>query len=164
MFEFGLREQEPNAKVVHMTNLDEFDLKIVAALQENGRLTNIEVAGMVGLSHSSCSRRISRMEREGIITGYRALTDRLRLGFTVRAFCGVIRHQEVGWEELSRNLADIEGVVSVFVVSGEVDLILEIVTRDMLDYSNVVLHKVLETKGVTAARSSFVLDEIKSLY
>jgi len=67
------------AKSLHMTQLDDLDRRILAALQENGRLTNIEVAKRVGLSHSSCSRRITRLEREGFITGYRALTDRLKL-------------------------------------------------------------------------------------
>ena len=147
-----------------MVKLDDFDRKIIAALQTNGRLSNIEVAGLVGLSHSSCSRRIARLEREGVIVGYRALTDRQKLGLSVRAYCGVIRDAGVGWEELAHELAKIEGVVSVFAVSGEVDLMLEIVARDMQHYSQVVLQDVFNTKGVNATRSSFVLEEVKSLY
>ena len=83
---------------------DEFDKKIVDVLREKGRLSNIEVAQQVGLSHSSCSRRIARLERDGLIVGYRALTDRRRLGLSVRAFCGVIRDPGVGWEELARQV------------------------------------------------------------
>lgn len=147
-----------------MVKLDDFDLKIVAALQGNGRLSNIDVAGMVGLSHSSCSRRIARLEREGIIVGYRALTDRKKIGLSVRAYCGVIRDPETPWESLARELATIEGVVSVFAVSGDVDIMLEIVARDMEHYSQVVLKDVFDTKGVSATRSSFVLAEVKSIY
>ena len=147
-----------------MTKLDEFDRKIIKALQGNGRLSNIDVAKNVGLSHSSCSRRIARLERDGIITGYRALTDRQKLGLSVRAFCGVLRDTQVGWEELARNLAKIEGVVSVFAVSGDVDLMLEIVATDMDHYSQTVMHDVFNTKGVNATRSSFVLAEVKSIY
>ncbi len=144
--------------------LDDLDWRILTALQENGRLSNVEVAKLVGLSHSSCSRRIARLEREGIITGYRALTDRRKLGLSVRAYCGVLRDANVGWEELARELAQIEGVVTVTAVSGEVDYMLEIVARDMQHYSQVVMRDVFGIKGVTATRSSFVLDEIKSIY
>ena len=147
-----------------MAKIDDYDRKIIAALQANGRLSNIDVAGKVNLSHSSCSRRIARLERDGVIVGYRALTDRQKLGFSVRAHCGVLRHADVGWEELAQNLSRIEGVVSVYAVSGDVDLMLEIVARDMDHYSEVVLKDVFNTPGVTATRSSFVLAEVKSIY
>ena len=153
-----------NAKVLQMTKLDEFDRKIIDALQANGRLSNIEVAECVGLSHSSCSRRIARLQKSGVIVGYRALTDRQKLGLSVRAYCGVVRDAEMGWEKLANDLARIEGVVSVFAISGDVDLMLEIVARDMQHYSQVVLQDVFNTKGVTATRSSFVLAEVKSIY
>lgn len=117
-----------------------------------------------GLSHSSCSRRIARLEREGFIVGYRALTDREKLGLSVRTYCGVIREADVGWADLAANLAKIDGVVSVFAVSGDVDLMLEIVARDMQHYSQVVLQDVFHTKSVSATRSSFVLAEMKSIY
>jgi Lrp/AsnC family leucine-responsive transcriptional regulator len=146
-----------------MTNLDDFDKKIIVALQANGRYTNFEVAERIGLSHSSCSRRIARLEKEGVIVGYRALTDRHKLGLSVRAFCGVIRGANIDWDELAHKLSAIEGVVSVFAVSGEVDLMLEIVARDMQHYSQVV-KDVNKIKGVTTTRSSFVLEEVKSIY
>ena len=152
------------AKVLQMTKLDEYDRQIITALQSNGRLSNIDVAQRVNLSHSSCSRRIARLEREGVIMGYRAITDRQKLGLSVRAFCGIVRDAKVGWEELAKHLATIEGVVSVFAVTGEVDLMLEIVARDMQHYSQVVLQDVFNTNGVTATRSSFVLAEVKSIY
>ncbi len=144
--------------------IDDFDQKIIKALQHNGRLSNIEIAEQVGLSHSSCSRRINKLEKGGVITGYRALTDRTKLGLSVRAYCGVLRDTGTGWKELADSLATIPGVVSVFAVSGDVDLMLEIVAQDMQHYSDVVLKDVFNTKGVSATRSSFVLKEIKSLY
>lgn len=147
-----------------MNPLDELDLKILHALQANGRVTNVELAKRVGLTHSACSRRIARLERERVIVGYRALTDRHKVGLSVRAFCGVVREPQVGWEELALNLAKIEGVVSVFAVSGEVDLMIEIVARDMSHYSKVILKDVFDTPGVASTSSSFVLEEVKSLY
>lgn len=147
-----------------MVKLDDHDRKIITALQVNGRLSNIEIAGRVGLSHSSCSRRIARLEREGIILGYRALTDRHKVGLTIRAFCGIIRNDAVKWHVLAEKLAAIDGVVSVFAVSGDADIMIEIVARDMQHYSQVVLKDISNTEGVNGTRSSFVLEEVKSIY
>ncbi len=147
-----------------MVKLDEFDMKIVDILQSHGRLPNIEIAEMVNLSHSSCSRRIARLEKEKVIVGYRTQMDRHKLGLSVRAFCGVIRRNDVGWDKLTEALAKIDGVVSVFAVSGDVDIMLEIVARDMFHYSRVVLNDIKNINGVDATRSSFVLEEVKSIY
>ncbi len=98
------------------------------------------------------------------ICKYFKIVAKQKLGLSVRAYCGVIRDAEIGWEALAHDLADIEGVVSVFAVSGDVDLMLEIVARDMQHYSQVVLKDVFNTKGVSATRSSFVLAEVKSIY
>lgn len=147
-----------------MVKIDDQDRKIIAALQENGRLSNIEVAELVNLSHSSCSRRISRLEKERIIVGYRALTDRKKLGLSVRAYCGIIRDPKVKWDVLTAELAKLEGVISVFAMSGDVDLMVEIVARDMEHYTDVVMYDIANTKGVTATRSTFVLAEVKSIY
>jgi len=147
-----------------MVKPGDLDRKIIAAMQTNGRLSNIDVAKRVNLSHSSCSRRIARLERQGVILGYRALTDRQKLRLSVRAYCDVLRDAEVGWKELAGDLAKIKGVVSVFAVSGDVDQILEIVARDMQHYSQVILRYVFNTRGVSATRSSFVIGGVKSIY
>lgn len=147
-----------------MTKLDDHDRKIIHALQENGRLSNVEIAERVNLSHSSCSRRIARLEKEEIILGYRALTDRKKLGYTVHAFCGVTRDMSKRWDELANTIATIEGVVSVYAVSGNVDLLVEIVAKDMPHYSEVVLKDLSRTEGVSAVQSTFVLEEVKSVY
>lgn len=147
-----------------MDNLDEHDKKIVEALRMNGRFTNVEVAELVGLSHSSCSRRISKLEKAGVILGYRALTDRHKVGLTVRAYCGVIRDVHTKWDKLAKDLAGVDGVVSIMAVSGEVDLMLEIVAKDMQHYSHVVLKDISNIEGVNGTHSSFVLEEIKSIF
>lgn len=144
--------------------IDETDKKIIKLLQNNGRLSNIEIAEMVNLSHSSCSRRISRLEKDNYITGYRALSNRKKLGYSIRAFCGVIRESHVPWKDLADRLSDNEYVVSVFAVSGEVDILLEIIAEDMKQFSDVILKDIFDTPGVSATRSTFVLDEVKSLY
>ena len=147
-----------------MIKLDDYDRKIIAALQSNGRLSNIDAAKCVNLSHSSCSRSIAHLEREGVIVGYRALTDRQKLGLPIRVYCGVVREADVSREVLANDLAKIESVFSLFAVSGEVDLMLEIVARDMAHYSQALLRDVIDFKGVNATRSFFVLAEVISNY
>lgn len=144
--------------------LDEFDKKIISALQEDGRLSNLDVAKIVGLSHSSCSRRISKMIREGVITGCRMLTDRKKLGLSVRAYCGIIRDAGTNLDKIANELALIDGVVSVFGFSGDVDLMIEVVAKNMDQFSDVIMRKIYEIEGVKATRSSFVLAEFKSIY
>ena len=76
----------------------------------------------------------------------------------------MVRDASVGWEELANDLVKIDGVVSLYAMSGEIDLMLDIVARDMQHYSQVVLQEVINIKGVNATRSSFVLEEVKSIY
>lgn len=144
--------------------IDETDRAIIAALQVNARLTNQELADLSGVSHSSCSRRIRRLEEVGAIRGYRAQVDRDKLGLTIRAFVGVVRKSSVRWTEVASRLADIDGVVGCYVMSGDHDVLLEIVATTMKDYSETVLEKVLATEGVEATRSSFVFKEVTSSF
>ena len=69
--------------------LDEFDRQIITALQEDGRLTNVDLAERIGLSPSPCLRRVKRLESEGYINGYRAVLNRSQTGLGFTAFIGV---------------------------------------------------------------------------
>ena len=70
-------------------NLDEIDLKILAEIQADGRITNVELAKRVGISPPPCLRRVRTLEEEGYIQGYRGLLDPRRLGFDVTVFASV---------------------------------------------------------------------------
>jgi Lrp/AsnC family leucine-responsive transcriptional regulator len=104
------------------------------------------------------------MERDGVIQGYRAVVDRDAVGLHVRAYCGILRSPDVPWDQVTEALGAVDGVVSVLVVTGEADLLVEILARDMRHYAEVVLQRILSIPGVTASRSSFVLSEMKSSY
>jgi Lrp/AsnC family leucine-responsive transcriptional regulator len=82
----------------------------------------------------------------------------------VRAFFGVLRDTNIGWLKLAGNLSKIEGVVNVFAVSGDVNLMLEIIAMKMEHYSQVVFRDVFDTQGGNATRSSFALVGVKSIY
>src|ERR1700751_2459334 len=103
--------------------LDAIDCRIVAALQADGRLTNLELAERVGLSPSPCLRRVKRLERDGYIEGYRAMLQRSRLGLGLTVFVGVKigGHANVEAEAFQESVVAMPEVVACHLVSGEAD-------------------------------------------
>lgn len=141
--------------------LDEFDRQILAALQRNARLSNLELAGRIALSHSAISRRIKRLEDAGIIKGYSARVDREAAGESVRAFVGVARQPAVPAMEVAEALKAVPGVASCWIISGDFDVMIELAARDMAEFSSVMLDKVQTARGVAATRSMLVLSTLK---
>jgi Lrp/AsnC family leucine-responsive transcriptional regulator len=142
-------------------DLDDFDRRIIAALTANARLTNLELARKISLSHSAISRRIRRLEGAGVLKGYRASVDRAALGIGIRAFVGVARRPAVPAIEVARDLQTIDAIVGCWIVSGDFDIFVEIEARDMEHFSAVMLDRVQTTRGVAATRSMFVLSALK---
>lgn len=141
--------------------LDQFDREIIEALQANARLSNLELAERIALSHSAISRRIKRLEEAGVIKGYAARIDREAAGESVRAFVGVAREPSVPAMEVAEALRRIAGVASCWIVSGDYDVLIELAARDMAAFSAVMLDHVQTAKGVAATRSMLVLSALK---
>jgi len=146
-----------------METFDRIDVRIMAALQENGRLTNVELSQRVGLSETPCLRRVRRLEQEGVIARYAAVLDPRRIGLGVTAFLQVKieRHRDedtVAFREAV--LADPE-VVACWLVTGTADFLLQVVSRDMDAYGDFVVHRVLKMPGVKDVSSSFALQVVK---
>jgi DNA-binding Lrp family transcriptional regulator len=126
-------------------NLDEIDLKILAEIQADGRITNVELAKRVGISPPPCLRRVRTLEEEGYILGYRGLLDPRRLGFDVTVFASVRA------EPLVREC---------WMLSGEVDFILKCVAPDMATFQDFVTH-LTAAPHVRNVRTSLVLHNSK---
>lgn len=141
--------------------IDEFDRAIISALRENARLSNLELAGRIALSHSAISRRIKRLEEAGVIRGYRAIIDPSVVGESVRAFTTVQRLPHVSAIELAEAMRQVPGVISCWIVSGDSDLMIEIAAADMKSFSDLMLERLQTVPGVAATRSTFVLEAIK---
>jgi Lrp/AsnC family leucine-responsive transcriptional regulator len=139
------------------------DARILAALQQDGRQTVVELAGQVGLSGTPCARRIRLLEEAGVIQGYAAIVDPVRLGLNVQAFVAVKleRHTDERVEEFKREVASLDSVVSCHAITGESDFMLQVVAPDLDALSNVVLRKLVKIAGVRDVHSSIVLDTIK---
>jgi Lrp/AsnC family transcriptional regulator, leucine-responsive regulatory protein len=142
---------------------DSIDHRILRELQDNGRLTNVELAERVGLSPSPCLRRVKALEAAGVIHGYHAVLNREQLGLDLTIFVGVKvahRHAEetpTFWDAV-QNLPE---VITCYLVSGEADFLLQVVVPDLAAYERFLLGTLLKLPGVTDVRSNFAIKAIK---
>lgn len=143
--------------------LDDIDRKILAALQEDGRMTSAELAERVGLSPSPCARRVRLLEQAGIITGYVALVDQVAVGLPVSVFAS-IKLERQREEELDR-FAEAVGrwpeVVDCHLMTGQRDYLLRIVVEDLEAYERFLKDRLTRLDGVASIESSFALKQLK---
>ncbi len=144
--------------------LDRTDLKILDALQKDGRLTNVELAEKIGLSLSPCWRRLKRLEESGIIAGYQAILDRKALGLGVTAFVRVDieRHTPAQERRFEEAIADLPEIVSCHVISGEGAFLLTVVCESLEAYSRFALDTLMALPNVKDTQTSFSLKEVKA--
>ena len=144
--------------------LDALDSKILSALQEDGRLSNVELADRVGLSPSPCLRRVKRLEEEGYIAGYKAKVDRRRLGLGMTIFVGVKvdGHRDHNARAFQEAVQTLPEVVACHMVSGEADFLLEVVVADLAAYDAFLSRTLLAMPMVRDIRSNFAIRTVKS--
>lgn len=144
--------------------LDRTDLQLLAELQRSGRQTNAELAERVHLSASACLRRVQRLEREGVIAGYRAEVDPERLGLGLQAFVRVqlSRHDAEAIAAFSDFVNAWDEVVACHALTGDMDYLLQIVVKDLDHFSHFLLDRLLNQAGVADVNSSFVLRTVKA--
>ncbi|HEU0146733.1 MAG TPA: Lrp/AsnC family transcriptional regulator, partial [Bradyrhizobium sp.] len=123
-----------------MISLDPFDLKILAALQDDGRLTNQELADLAGLSASQCSRRRMRLEQDGVISGYRAELSSEALGFELIAFIQITlaTHSPDNAKKFRSLVNRVDDIQDAYALTGDSDYLLKVVLRDLKSLSDIV--------------------------
>ena len=141
---------------------DNFDLKLLELLQRDGDLTRSELAKTVHLSPSQCSRRVQRLKEAGVIRRVVAQLDHRALGFTVAAHVAIALSSrgDAFIKPFRERLVASPHVFECVAVTGEYDLMLKIVVREMTDLQ-AVLAELREDEAVASMRSSIVLEEIK---
>lgn len=129
----------PRGGAMH-TQLDAIDWKILAELQRDGRITNVELSRRVGISAPPCLRRMRALEEAGIIRGYRALLDEKRLGYDITVFAMVhlISQAEADLAAFEERVRDWPLVRECWMLSGEVDFILKCVAPDLTTFQGFV--------------------------
>ena len=148
---------------MHAITLDATDCRILAVLQEEGRISNLDLAERISLSPSACLRRMRLLEEQGVIEHYRACLSREKLGFELEAFVQVsMRNEENQWHErFAEALREWPEVVGAFVVTGESHYLLRVLAHNLKHYSDFVLNRLYKAPGVMDIRSNIVLQTLK---
>jgi len=145
-------------------DLDRTDRRLLAALQDDARLTVAELAERVALSTSPCWRRVRRLEQAGYVTGYHAQLSAERLGYGITAFVSVVMcsHTQEVARAFEARLRDIPEVIACHNVSGRYDFLLEVVATDLAAYGEFARNVLQALPGVTELHSSFSLKSLKA--
>ena len=143
--------------------VDSFDRQILRVLQQDGRISNQDLADRIGLSASPCLRRVRALEEAKIITGYRALLNAKALGYTLMAliYISMDKHTPERFEHFEKEISEISEILECLLVTGQdADYQLKVVVRDMDAFQELLLNRITRIQGVTGVHSSFVLRRV----
>jgi DNA-binding Lrp family transcriptional regulator len=142
--------------------LDATDYRLLRHLQENARLTNVELAERVGLSPSPCLRRLKRLEADGVIKGYMTLVDQNSIGLPVSVFVSVALKQqtEVALEEFEARIRALPQVMECYLMTGTADYLLRVVTADLAAYERFLKDHLTRIPAIASIQSSFALKQV----
>ncbi|NRD73148.1 Lrp/AsnC family transcriptional regulator [Shewanella sp. VB17] len=146
-----------------MIQLDRTDKKILQLMQNNARISNLELADSVGLSPTPCSRRVKRLEESGLIDKHVTLLKPSALGLNLTAMIGISmdRHTPERFDYVEKAVTALPEVLECLIVTGQsADFLLKVVVRDMQHYEQLLLGHITRLEGVTGVHSSFVLREV----
>lgn len=146
-----------------MEKLDKVDLEIADRLQRDGKLSNAKLAEQLAMSEASCWRRQKRLEESGVIEGFQAVLNRRKLGIGVMAFVQIActQHGEDVTAQFEAIILDTPNVLACYNTTGEADFLLQVVAKDLDDYSRFVEKVLRKLPGVFNIRSNISLREMK---
>tara|TARA_B100000963_G_C22527222_1_gene625903 strand:- start:549 stop:998 length:450 start_codon:yes stop_codon:yes gene_type:complete len=144
------------------TTLDILDRQLVELLQTNGRASMQELSNETGLSRSAVFTRVKRLEKDKIITGYAAQTNRRLLGLQIRAFCNVQlkQHDARFLKEFEANIGDFKEVQSCYHIAGSFDYLISVDVPDMDAYHQFISLRLAAMDNIGTVHSSFVMREV----
>ncbi len=140
--------------------LDRYDIALLRVLQENGRISNQDLADRISLTPSPCLRRLHALEESGLITGYHATLDAKKLGLSLTALVliSMDQHTPERLNNFEARIMQIPEVLECLLITGQdADYQLKVVVRDMDAYQELLLNRITRIEGVTGVHSSFVL-------
>ncbi len=143
--------------------MDKLDQSILAEMQKDGSISNLELADRVGLSPSPCSRRVKQLEDEGIISGYATLVDPKKIGLKLHVMVQISmdRHTPDRFEGFEQELETYPEVISCMLFTGHsADYIIELLVESMESYQELLLNRLTRIPGVSDVQSSFVLRKV----
>jgi DNA-binding Lrp family transcriptional regulator len=144
---------------------DDIDVRILGLLQDNGRMTNVELAERVGLTAPPCLRRVRALEQQGAITGYHAALDPAALGYnlTVFAMVSLKSQAEADLRAFEQMVAEIPEVRECHMLNGEIDFILKIVAPDLQSFQHILTTRLTPAPNVEHVKTSLTIRTSKAL-
>ena len=143
--------------------IDATDWKILSLLQEDARITNLELSRAIGLSPSPCLARVRTLEKAGYINRYVSLLDSLKVGLKVSVFINVAleRQVEKALELFEASIEARQEVMECYLMTGESDYLLRVVVTDIQALEDFILNFLSKIPGVGNIKSSFALKQVK---
>lgn len=137
--------------------------EILQALQEDGRISNVQLSNRVGMSESPCLRRVRALEEAGVIRGYGARLDRRRLGLNILAFVHVSidQREDTQADSFLAAVRREPQIIECYAMSGTDDYLLKVAARNMDELAELTMRKILRWPGVQHVSSNFVMEELK---
>lgn len=144
--------------------LDRYDLRILQIWQERGDIGPVEMGEAIALSASQCSRRMAALKRDGRVRAFRAVLDPAAVGIGLMAYVLLTMksHAPEAADAFRARILALDEVLDCHKLTGEADLILKVATRDLASFNELLSRRILAAPEVATARSSIVLEEIKS--
>jgi Lrp/AsnC family transcriptional regulator len=144
-------------------DLDDFDRKILRALQENADYSMADLGNLIGLSHTPCWRRLKRLEAEGIIRGKVTLLEpkMLNLNVTVHAHISIKNYEESAVETFEAAIQDIPEVVECYSTSGDKDYVMRVVVESVEHYERLLKTTLANLPNLKSINSTFALRQVK---
>ena len=148
-----------------MHRLDDIDRMILAELQADGRMTNVELAKRVGISAPPCLRRVRTLEETGYIGGYYANINARKLGFEVQVFAmvGLQSQAEIDLSAFEARCLGWPFVRECHMLNGEVDFILKIVAKNMNTFQEFLINNISSNDNISSIKTAFAIKATKSL-
>lgn len=143
---------------------DKVDIQILGVLQQEGRITNSDLAARVGLTPGPTLARVNKLEASGLIQGYTAIVDREKMGLPVTAFVSVIlrSHNKAAADAFLAQVAEMPEVLECHHIAGEEDYLLKVVAASPSDYERFVLEKLTLVTDLQRVKTTIVLSSPKS--
>jgi len=143
--------------------LDKTDIKILEILQNNGRITNAQLAAEIGISPPGMLDRVKRLENAGVIQKYVALVNPTKVGKGTMAMVlvSLAVHQIPSLDSFTEEINRLDDVLECYHITGEDDFLLKIAVADIQAYEDFVINKLTKIKGINKIKTSFILSTVK---
>jgi len=144
--------------------LDKVDLKILKILQENSKITNLDLSKKIGLSPAPTLERVKKLEQTGIIDSYHAKVNPVAIGLNVKTFVlvNLLWKKENALENFIKKIQKVDEVTECFIITGDADLLLKVVTKDLPSYENLLFKQLSQIEEAEHVKTLMTLSQVKA--